>query len=329
MSRSPLVIVGCTDRKSVPVHSKLSLSSLPKNLTVEDAADRWVNIYKAELNSEHSVQLRHLYQGEYWKIALDLSKKCKTLVASAGLGMRGLDEEGVGYSATFSQGPSDSVLRFRYGSASQARKIWWKIINDKDEPGFSDWKVEHQPESGRRPVFVVVSEGYQQALADDIVDIAEKWADVVVVSGSKPLKDLVEAPHVDHIRVGQNLRMLLNGSTSSVGIRFVSHFLESGLDRNAESAHKYLTKLNDDYQNLAAEQKLPEFSRSRFADDQAVIDWILDAMEESTATNPSKSSLLRVLRDEGRACEQKRFGELFDKALAQLELTGKTVSKRR
>jgi hypothetical protein len=333
MSRSPLVIVGCTDRKSLPVHSKLSLSSLPKNLTAEDAADRWINTYKAEkaeLESKHSVQLRHLYQGEYWKIALEIDNSYETLVASAGLGMHRLDDEGLGYSATFSQGPSDSVLRFQYGSVSQARKSWWRIINDQDGPGSSIWKVKCAPENGgRRSVFVVVSEGYQQALANDIVEIAEEWADVVVVSGSKPLKDFVEAPHIDHIRVGQNLRMLLKGSTSSVGIRFVSRFLESGRDQNAESAQKYLTKLNDDYQNLAAEEKLPKFSRNRFVDNQAVIDWIIEAMEDPTVTKPSKSTLLRRLRDGGGACEQSRFGDCFDEALAQLELTGKTVSKRR
>jgi hypothetical protein len=330
MSAKPLLIVSCTDRKSLQTHEKTELRYLPEDLTVEQAAIHWSEeITRQNSSNTQKKILRELYQGEYWRIALNFSGEYETLVASAGLGMHSLDEEGVGYSATFSQGASDSVLRFRKESASHARKTWWKIINDEDGPGSSIWKVKCAPEFGRRPVFVVVSEGYQQALADDIVEIAEKWADVVVVSGSKPLKDLVEAPHIDHIRVGQNLRVLLNGSTSSVGIRFVSHFLESDLDRNAESAQKFLTTLNDKYQNLAVEEKLPKISRSRFADDQAVIDWILEAMEGPTVTNPSKSSLLRLLRDGGGACEQKRFGDLFDQALTQKKKTDKSVSKRR
>lgn len=317
MSNKPLLIVSCTDRKSLRTREETELRNLPEDSDVEQAAKDWAEeITRQNSSNTQKKNMRDLYQGEYWKIVLNLSGEYETLVASAGLGMHCLDEEGVGYSATFSQGASDSVLRFGKDSASQTRKTWWKIINDEDGPGSSIWKVKCAPECGRRPVFVVVSEGYQQALADDIVEIAEKWADVVVVSGSKPLKDFVEAPHIDHIRVGQNLRMLLSGSTSSVGIRFVSHLLESDLVWNAESAQKSLTQLNDRYQNLAAEKKLPKISRSRFDDDQAVIDWILDNIEP-TVTNPSKSSLLRLLRDNGNACEQKRFGDLFGKALSQ------------
>lgn len=322
MSNKPLLIVSCTDRKSLRTCKETELRNLPEDLNVEQAAKDWAEkITRQNSSNTQKKNLRDLYQGEYWKIVLNLSGEHETLVASAGLGMHRLDEEGVGYSATFSQGASDSVLRFGKDSASQTRKTWWKFINDEDGPGSSIWKVECAPECGRRPVFVVVSEGYQQALADDIVEIAEKWADVVVVSGSKPLKDLVEAPHIDHIRVGQNLRMLLSGSTSSVGIRFVSHLLKSGLVWNAESAQKSLTQLNVEYQNLPAEEKLPKISRSRFAEDQAVIDWILDAMKKPTVTNPTKSSLLRLLRDTENACEQKRFGYLFGEALRRKELT--------
>jgi hypothetical protein len=329
MSRSPLVIVGCTDRKSLPVHSELSLSSLPKKLTVEEAADRWVNTYKAELKSKHSVQLRHLYQGEYWKIALEIDNSYETLVASAGIGIHRLNESGIGYAATFTQSAADTVLRFGHQSPVSARKTWWNVINGRGGLGSSRWKSQHKPNRGRRTVLVAVSDGYQQALSSDLYAIADDWANVIVVSGSKPLELLVTHPNIDHIQVGQELRMVLGGSTPCIGVRFVHDFLASDSKCEAESVQKHLDVLNRRYQRLSPDKKLPQISRRPFGSNQEVVHWILGALKRYAATKPSKSRLLRVLRDEGHACEQKRFGDCFDEALAQMELTGKTVSKRR
>jgi hypothetical protein len=329
MTGSPLVIVGCTDRKSLPVHSELSLSSLPKKLTVEEAADRWVNTYKAELKSKHSVQLRHLYQGEYWKIALEIDNSYETLVASAGIGIHRLNESGIGYAATFTQSATDTVLRFGHLSPVSARKTWWKVINGRGGLGSSRWKSQHKPNRGRRTVLVAVSDGYQQALSSDLHAIADDWANVIVVSGSKPLDLLVDHPNIDHIKVGQQLRMVLGGSTPCIGVRFVHDFLALDTKCDAESVQKHLDVLNLRYQRLSPDKKLPHISRRSFGNDDEVIRWILGAINRHAATKTSKSSLLRLLRDEGRACEQKRFGHLFDQALIQKKKTDQSVSKRR
>jgi hypothetical protein len=329
MSGSPLIIVGCTDRKSLPVHSDLSLRGLPKRLTLEDAAHRWVSAYKDRLKTVSPVQLRHLYQGEYWKIALAIEESFETLVASAGIGMHHLDEAGIGYAATFTQSVADSVLRFGHESPMSARRNWWKLINGRGGPGSSKWMVEHAPRRGRRTVLVAVSEGYQQALSADLRAIADKWANVIVVSGSQPLDALVQHPNINHIQVGQELRMVLGGSTPCVGVRFVHDFLASNVGCDAESAQLHLHHLNRRYQRLSPEKKLPQINRRPFRDDQEVVDWIIGAITRHALDSPSKSSMLRLLRDEGRACEQKRFGVLFKEALAHSSVVAKSAPRRR
>jgi hypothetical protein len=91
----------------------------------------------------------------------------------------------------------------------------------------------------------------------------------------------------------------------------------------------HLHQLNRRYQRLSSEKKLPQISRRPFRDDEEVVDWIIGAITRHALDSPSKSSLLRLLRDEGRACEQKRFGVLFEEALAHSSLVAKSAPRRR
>jgi hypothetical protein len=329
MPVSPLVIVGCTDRKSLPVHPQLALRRLPKQLTIDEAAARWIDRYKVRSQAANSVKLRHLYQGEYWKVALGVESKFDTLVASAGIGIHGLDDIGIGYTATFTQGVEDSVLRFVGKSLQDVRQEWWRSINSKGALGSSNWLSKYAPKRGRRTVLVAVSQGYQQALSKDLSAIANNWANVVVVSGSRPLDVLVQHSNIHHIQVGQELRMVLGGSTPCVGVRFVHDFLASDVGSDVELAHAHLNRLNRRYQKLSPERKLPEISRIPFSDDDEVIQWITATIAHHKMTKPTKSFMLRLLRDEGRACEQKRFGTLFEIAIKQAQSPKKSIQKSR
>lgn len=328
MAASPLVIVGCTDRKSLPVSSGLKLRNLPTRLSVEEASLNWIDRYAEESKSNSPVQLRDLYQGEYWKVALSLGGQYDTLVASAGIGMHRLSDVGIGYTATFTRGVEDSVSRFSTTSSSDPRQRWWASLHTKKGPGWTTWMEECAPKRGRRTVLLAVSEGYQSALANDLIEISNDWANVIVVSGSKPIDELTVAPRITHVQVGQQLRMLLGGSTPCVGVRFVGDFLESATTWNGESAHVHLEKLNRRYQRLSPDGKLPLINRTPFSNDQEVVNWIQATIKRHHMTHPTKSNLLRLLRDEGRACEQKRFGDLFERVMGQIS-TSKPASGRR
>lgn len=328
MAASPLVIVGCTDRKSLPVSSDLKLRNLPTRLSVEEASLNWIDRYAEESKSNSPVQLRDLYQGEYWKVALSLGAQYDTLVASAGIGMHRLSDVGIGYTATFTRGVEDSVSRFSTTSSSDPRQRWWASLHTKKGPGWTTWMEECAPKRGRRTVLLAVSEGYQSALASDLIEISNDWADVIVVSGSKPIELLKDKSSIQHIQVSQELRMVLGGSTPCVGVRFVGDFLESTTTWNGESAHVHLEKLNRNYQKLSPEGKLPVINRTPFSNDQEVVNWIKATIKRHRITHPTKSNLLRILRDEGRACEQKRFGVLFEAAQGRPSTARSTVKRR-
>jgi hypothetical protein len=55
--------------------------------------------------------------------------------------------------------------------------------------------------------------------------------------------------------------------------------------------------------------KLPVFNRKQLSDGE-VKKWI-ELQIQKARSGRSKSALLRVFRESGYACEQKRFGDLF------------------
>ena len=327
MTKSPLVIVSCTDRKSLPAIASLTARNLPANISIEDAALRWSNLYRDQLKSANTSRLRDLYQGEYWKLAQSIDECFDTLVASAGIGLHPLDDLGTGYNATFTHGVPDSITRLGGLAPIEARQRWWKALHKRGSVGSTSWKSEHAPTRGRRSVFVAVSEGYQHAFTEDLISIANDWANVVIVSGSKPFADLVAHKNIDHIQVGQEIRMLLGGSTPCIGIRFLEDFLQQGQSLNAEGASSHLDSLTKRYAKLPSAKKLPTISRVPFVGDDDAVTWICSTIRKQRIQNPTKSGLLRILRDQGRACEQKRFGALFEVAMSQLATSNSSAKK--
>jgi hypothetical protein len=65
---------------------------------------------------------------------------------------------------------------------------------------------------------------------------------------------------------------------------------------------------------LASVEPLPKYARTPMTDDE-VLSFI--RMESAGDAPPSRSRLLRRLRDSGRACEQQRFGRLHSAYVAQ------------
>jgi len=312
-----MVIVGCTDRKSLPVPSCLRAGSLPRKGDVATIAEHWVKSVKLEMRNGVTRPLRDLYQGEYWKVVLGLEGISDILVASAGLGMHSLDDRGIGYAATFTSGVTDTVVRWPSRKNDHPSVTWWKALQSPNGIGTPNWNRGLRDSRDKRPVLVAVSEAYQKALTDELIAVSATGVPVVIVSGSQQLHTLSGLPNIHHVKVGQKLRMLIGGSTPTVGIRFVRDVVERGMWKNIDDIQNHLENLELKYERLPRSKQLPRFERAPMASDEEVKKWIRQKIRQGCTGKLSKSRLLRILRDdENRSCEQKRFGRLFDEVVA-------------
>lgn len=305
------VILSCTARKraSEPGYPRLrSVGPSP----VPDRVERWAALVS-------TAPYRHvaadLYAGEYWQTGMELASRAELVgqiqvsVVSAGLGLVGIHDKVPMYSATLAPRHPDSVIAASGSAAhSQVRRQWWDgltraaVLGHHRPRRFIDL-AEHEPNAS---VMVCVGRSYLDAVAVDLITLVERLGDperVMVFASGTPLAGLEGC----WIAVPGRLRLALGGSLSSTNLRAASAVLtELGtLTPNASRARDIVATLT------ATAGDLPSFDRRRQGDD-AILDWILDHLAE--APNENKTAALRCFRDQGNACEQARFGRLFDDA---------------
>jgi hypothetical protein len=227
---------------------------------------------------------------------------------SAGLGLETMEGTGPGYAATFTNGSIDSVLRFSNDKPELARMKWW---NGLMREGLGKANLIS---ASQGIVLVAVSNSYQQAISGQLIELSKQDKLIMTISGSPQIESLKNIENISHLKVGQWLRMVLGGSTPSIGIRFAAKLIETGSCSSPADAEELLSKLFDAYKSGIA-GKLPVFDRKQLTDGE-VKNWIELQLQKSLHRH-SKSAFLKVFRDNGYACEQKRFGSLF------LEVVGK------
>ena len=306
-ANKPTLIVSCTDRKTLSTDG-LRLRNFHVGSGTQDVeaiAGDWASKVREVLASKKvmPVSARDLYCGEYWKIAKQTESMATVFVASAGLGLQKMDSECPGYGATFVANSPDSIPIFN-GDMANARSKWWECLRTNGL-GYSMDEVESEV------VLVAVSSSYQVALSEDLKELAASGKKVIVMSGSEKISQLDGVENIGHIKTEQWLRMLLKGSTPCVGIRFAEYVLKNKKCFSFDEMNSAYVELENQYKGSNCEQ-LPEFNRKRYKDETEIKKWI----EKEIGTfigekKPSKSVLLRKFRDDGNACEQKKFGNLF------------------
>jgi hypothetical protein len=228
-------------------------------------------------------------------------------VVSAGLGLVGADTALPHYAATFTQRHPDSVV-VTDGDASGDRRRWWSLLAEWVGPERAG--PRRLVDLAARPgasFIVCLGPDYLDAVADDL-RLAHKLVGddrLAILSSAAPLAGLADA----WVRCPGRLRMRLGGSMASTNVRAGRMILES-VGPGPVSAVRARTVIERALENTAP---LPQFERERLSDGQLTV-WISkDA--QSHPGRPNKSAALRRLRDSGRACEQGRFGELYDRTL--------------
>ena len=305
------VVLSCTARKRASEPGFPRLRSVGR-APVPDRVQQWAALVS-------TAPCRHvaadLYAGEYWQTGMRLASRAglagqvRVSVVSAGLGLVGLRDEVPMYGATFAARHPDSVLAtFDSAAHNQLRRRWWdgltraEILGRHRPRRLADL-AEHGPDAS---VMVCIGRTYLDSVATDLTSLVERLGDprrVMVFASGTPLAGLEEC----WVSVPGRLRLALGGSLSSTSLRAAMAVLaERGtLPPNADSARSIVATL------ASTAGELPAFDRKRQCDD-VVSNWILDHLAE--APNGNKTAALRRFRDEGNACEQARFGRLFDGA---------------
>lgn len=298
------VILSCTNRKRASTHAPVRLRDVPSG-TVPDRAAMWI---EAVSRQPASHRVRDLYLGEYWQAGLELAHaaavrgETRVSVVSAGLGLVNAHDEVPTYAATFTAGHADSVCD--RGEPRAARREWWSEVANWGRCGSARRLVE-LAETPRAHLLVCAGPDYLDAVADDLREAHKVLGNgrLVVVGSKEPLEGLSEV----WVRCPGRLRMRLGGSMASTGVRTARVLVEAAGDRgvlDAERGNEIVAGLLND----AA--PLPRFERARMSDAE-VCEWI----QRDKAAHPgsaNKSASLQRLREQDRACEQARFGRLYD-----------------
>lgn len=293
MGRQKLtLVVTCTDRKSARPDDTLLVRNLP-NLPPAERSRAWFENLRG---AARQVPLRQLYQGEAWTQVLQLERTAQSigfetrlLVASAGLGLARASDLAPAYGATFAPRQPDSVANDPVGG-----RAWWQALKARTGAASTDeWRDS--------AALFVLSETYAHAMADDMVALAGR-TDVVVFGGSRDVPPQVRIP------ADRQLRQSLGGTTTSLNLRTAIAWLKLLPEPriNGSLQHPEWRAWVD------ASRSRDSYDRRPMTDAQ-----VAHFIRNLRAADPSmsRSRALRILRDEGMACEQKRFGRLFQEAV--------------
>lgn len=283
------LVVNCTERKSVRASANTSVRNLPAG-SVTERVEEWSRRLRSE---PAQASLDDLYKGEAWAQVQELRREITAsgvevdlLVASAGLGLRSVEDRTPSYAATFASSQPDSVV-----SNPAESQDWWALLNSVDS-------ASKLNEIGSSPVLFVLSDGYARAIHQDLVRVARKSADCLIVGGWKDVDGMSRVP------ADRALRSSLGGTVSSLNLRMARSWW-------AQRKSSALVGPNDHetWTRWRTSVRVVESWGRRPATDRELSD-LAATLKESDPTM-SASRALRVVRDSGIACEQKRFGQIF------------------
>lgn len=287
--RKLTIVVNCTDRKSAVPEDHLRARSLPVG-TVSDRSDEWIRRVEA---AKPNTPLKDLYRGDSWvqakalaTEATDAGAEVRLLVASAGLGLQDVTQLAPPYAATFATGHADSVT-----TDPKQLVLWWQRLSTLPKTiAVADLAAES--------VLFVLSESYARAMDTDLNNIARTSGDHLLVGGWRDIDGLAR------LRADRELRHSLGGTVSTVNLRMARRWMT---ERRGKQLHS-----SDDAQRwnrwARRVRRSENYERAPMVDDEIrrIIGALVDSQSDLSATRA-----LRMLRDQGIACEQKRFGALF------------------
>lgn len=287
--RKLTIVVNCTDRKSIKPADDLRVRSLPPG-----APSERFSVWRQRVTrATPRLRLMDLYQGEAWGQAKALASDAgargtsvRMVVASAGLGLRDVTRLAPSYAATFAGGHDDSVAPH-----PKLLPYWWGRLSELPD-------TISPAELAKGSVLFVLSESYARAMDADLVEVGKNGGDHLLVGGWRSIDGLPRLP------ADRSLRKALGGTVSSLNLRMARRWMAERSEASLHAAEdrkrwsRWVRKVahSENYQrHPMTDMELVEVIGALISDEPTL----------------SATRALRIVRDRGGACEQKRFGVLF------------------
>lgn len=312
------LVVSCTSRKRYEVAPGLAVHEI--NAANLDARLRaWKDRLHQTASPEYPA--RRMYMGDHWSIAssipfeaAEFGFRVQLWVCSAGYGLIDVDTPIKPYRATFTPGMEDYVasgLRTPIG----ATQAWWD--------GVCEHRLRHQqsiPRSllalanlfPRTPIIVALSKDYLAAVESDLANLLDRrfFRDhlAIVSCGTD-----VRHPTWKHNLLPCDAAVVgtLGGALTSLNVRVVRSLFQTlnGKSVTVENLSRLAQSIKRSPRTIPIRKAVTDEDVARF---------IRSALNRRA--DFSKSRLLDDFRHRGKACEQKRFGEVYMKVRRELRL---------
>ncbi|NYI97127.1 hypothetical protein HNR12_003404 [Streptomonospora nanhaiensis] len=285
------LVVTCTDRKITTPDPDLRVQTLP-----EGDVDHRVSVWTARIDrADDHLPLNRLYKGEHWVQVGALIERARQAgftpelwVVSAGLGLQPALATAPSYAAALSPRHADSVA-----STSEERIRWWARLQA------ARGAARLQDLAKRGPVLLVLSEVYATALNAELCALGEAGDDVLLVGGDRDVTGIQRVP------ANRALRRALGGTLTSLNVRMAISWLE----HCSPAGRLTSSDTTAAWTRWAESVRSPERYDRTPMSDEAVRAFIRVQTEQHPEY--SRTRLHRLLRESGRACEQKRFAMLY------------------
>lgn len=309
MAKKLVIITNCSERKRARA-SAIHLSDVHDSL--RERARRWCR--RLEHRPGDRIPAIDLYQGDHWTAVLTLVRRAEQAgwdtnlwVASAGYGLIPAHSPLTPYAATFGTYHEDSVGKGLGRLPRDVGRAWWEALSRwaGPVPGAPRTLVELAEREPDAAWLVVMSPTYLDAISEDLVQAREALKhtkNLLLVAGTPGPNEPSLVPH--WVPALEICRGALGGSCTSLNARLGGHLVSTYAPE--EWDHRRIQPEMNLW--MAGLQPLERPSRRSISDAEA-----LAFIRKATRKDPSlsHSRLLRELRSQGLACEQKRFRALF------------------
>ncbi|MFD4370038.1 hypothetical protein [Streptomyces sp. NPDC058486] len=184
-------------------------------------------------------------------------------------------------------------------SSSTGTADWWDHLQHRQ--GTTDLSRIAAQHGGR--ILLVLSETYAQAMHRELAALTTGGYDSVLIGGARDIDGITRIP------ANSGLRRALGGTLTSLNTRTAAAWLE-----NCTPGTLFTPSAMNRWNTWVEQTAVPEtYARTPMTDGEVVA--FIREQCASVHPAPSRTRLLRMLRADGKACEQKRFADLYTKTM--------------